>query len=86
MLVYELTGQERASAIDITAMLKAIALVHNLAARLPLSEIVAAHRMVENGKAIGNAVMDLGEATRTAVPSPRHWQEADNPPKIASQP
>src|SRR5215469_7481779 len=61
MLVYELTGEERARAIDdISAMLKANALVHNVAARLPLSDIVAAHRMVEDGKAIGNVVMEVG--------------------------
>ena len=60
MLVYELTADERAHAIDdITAMLKANALVHSVAARLPLKDIVAAHRLVEDGKAIGNVVMDL---------------------------
>jgi NADPH2:quinone reductase len=60
MLVYELTAEERARAIaDITAMLKANALVHNVAARLPLKDIVAAHRMVEDGKAIGNVVMEV---------------------------
>lgn len=61
VFVYELSPDERARAIDdITAMLKANALVHTVAARLPLSEIVAAHRMVEDGKAIGNVVMELG--------------------------
>jgi NADPH:quinone reductase len=61
MLVYELTAEERARAIaDITSMLKANALVHNVAARLKLADIVAAHRMVEDGKAIGNVVMELG--------------------------
>jgi NADPH2:quinone reductase len=60
MLVYELTAEERARAIaDITSMLKANALIHNVAARLKLSDIVAAHRMVEDGKAIGNVVMEL---------------------------
>jgi NADPH:quinone reductase len=60
MLVYELTAEERVRAIDdITAMLKANALVHNVATRLKLSDIVAAHRMVEDGKAIGNVVMEL---------------------------
>ena len=60
MLVYELTAEERARAIDdITAMLKANVLMHNVAARLPLEDIVAAHRLVEDGKAIGNVVMEL---------------------------
>jgi NADPH2:quinone reductase len=60
MLVYELTADERARAIDdITAMLKANALVHNVAKTFPLADIVAAHRLVEDGKAIGNVVMEL---------------------------
>jgi NADPH2:quinone reductase len=41
-------------------MLAANALVHNVAARLPLADIVAAHQMVEQGKAIGNVVMEVG--------------------------
>jgi NADPH:quinone reductase len=61
MLVYELTADERDHAIaDITRMLAANALVHNVAARLPLADIVAAHQMVEQGKAIGNVVMEVG--------------------------
>lgn len=60
MLVYELTAEERARAIDdITAMLKANALVHNVAKTFPLADIVAAHRLVEDGKAIGNVVMEV---------------------------
>src|SRR5215470_16231378 len=60
MLVYELTAEERARAIDdITAMLKANALVHNVAKTLPLADIVAAHQLVESGKAIGNVVMEM---------------------------
>jgi len=60
MLVYELTAEERARAVDdITAMLKANALVHNVAKTFPLADIVAAHRLVEDGKAIGNVVMEL---------------------------
>jgi len=60
MLVYELTADERAHAIDdITAMLKANALIHNVAKTFPLADIVTAHRLVEDGKAIGNVVMDL---------------------------
>jgi NADPH:quinone reductase len=61
MLVYELTAEERVRALDdIAAMLKANALVHNVAARVPLKDIVAAHRLVEDGKTIGNVVMELG--------------------------
>ena len=61
MLVYELTADERARAIaDITRMLEANALIHNVAATLPLADIVAAHQTVEQGKAIGNVVMEVG--------------------------
>jgi NADPH2:quinone reductase len=60
MLVYELTAEERARAIDdITAMLKADALVHNVAKTFRLGDIVAAHQLVESGTAIGNVVMEL---------------------------
>jgi NADPH:quinone reductase len=60
MLVYELTAEERARAIDdITAMLKANALIHNVAKTFPLRDIVAAHQLVESGTAVGNVVMEL---------------------------
>jgi len=61
MLVYELTAEERARAIDdITAKLKANALIHNVAKTFPLADIVAAHQLVESGSAIGNVVMEVG--------------------------
>ena len=48
MLVYELTAEERARAIaDITRMLEANTLIHNVAATFPLADIVAAHEAVE---------------------------------------
>src|SRR6185436_17835802 len=48
LLVYELTADERARAVtDITRMLEANQLTHNVAARFPLDEIVAAHEAVE---------------------------------------
>ena len=60
MLVYELTADERARAIaDITRMLEANTLIHNVAKTFPLAEIVAAHETVEQGKAIGNVVMTI---------------------------
>ena len=60
VFVYELTPEERARAVDdITAMLKANALVHNVAKTFPLAEIVAAHQLVESGTAVGNVVMEL---------------------------
>jgi len=60
LLVYELTADERARAIgDITRMLEANALQHNVAKTFPLSDIVAAHEAVESGKVAGNVVMRL---------------------------
>ena len=61
LLVYELTADERARAVaDLTRMLEANALIHNVAASFPLADIVKAHETVEQGKAIGNVVMLVG--------------------------
>jgi NADPH2:quinone reductase len=61
MLVYELTAQARERAIaDITRMLESNSLIHNLAARFPLADIVAAHELVEQGRATGNVVITIG--------------------------
>ncbi|HMK79397.1 MAG TPA: NADPH:quinone reductase [Xanthobacteraceae bacterium] len=61
MIVYELMPQARGRAVaDITRMLEANSLIHNVAARFPLNEIVAAHETVEQGRATGNVVMTLG--------------------------
>ena len=61
MIVYELTPDARARAIaDITRMLAANSLIHNVAARFALDDIVAAHEAVEQGRAIGNVVVTLG--------------------------
>jgi NADPH2:quinone reductase len=58
MIVYELTVEARRRAVaDITRMLEANALIHNVAARYPLGEIVAAHEAVEQGRVAGNVVM-----------------------------
>jgi NADPH2:quinone reductase len=60
LLVYELTVDERTSAIaDITRMLEENALKHNVAKTYPLAEIVAAHEYVEQGRAIGNVVVEI---------------------------
>jgi NADPH2:quinone reductase len=57
-LVYTLDPGERAAAVEgITRLLEADALIHNIAATLPLDSIVAAHELVESGKAVGNVVM-----------------------------
>jgi len=60
LLVYELTADERSRAIaDITRMLEANTLLHNVAKTYPLAEIVAAHETVEQGRAIGNVVLEI---------------------------
>ena len=60
MIVYELTAEARARAVaDITRMLEANTLIHNVAATFPLAEIVAAHEAVEQGKVAGNVVMEI---------------------------
>jgi NADPH:quinone reductase len=60
MLVYELTTAARTRAIeDITRMMEAGRLMHNVAATFPLADIIKAHETVEQGKAIGNVVMEI---------------------------
>jgi NADPH2:quinone reductase len=60
VFVYELTPDERARAIaDITRMLEANTLKHNIAASFPLADIVKAHEAVESGKVAGNVVIAL---------------------------
>jgi NADPH:quinone reductase len=58
--VYELTAQEREAAVSaINRMLENKTLINNVARSLPLSDIVAAHEAVEEGKALGNVVVTL---------------------------
>jgi NADPH2:quinone reductase len=60
MLVYELTTEERNRAIaDINRMLEEGRLMHNIAMTFPLADVVAAHLAVEQGKAMGNVVMEV---------------------------
>jgi NADPH2:quinone reductase len=58
--VYELTADERAAAVSaINRMLEDKSLIVNVALTLPLSEIIAAHEAVEQGKAVGNVVVTI---------------------------
>jgi len=59
-LVYMMPPQlrERATA-DITRMLEAGELIHNVAQTFALADIVAAHEAVESGKAMGNVVVRI---------------------------
>ena len=60
LLVYELTADERARAVDeITRMLRRTGSSTMSRRPYPLAEIVAAHQAVESGKVAGNVVMTV---------------------------
>jgi NADPH2:quinone reductase len=60
-IVYNLDAKDRESVIaGLTRTLADGALQHNIAARLPLAEIAAAHELVESGRTVGNVVIALG--------------------------
>ena len=60
-LVYMMPPELRARATaDITRMLEAGTLIHNVAQTFALDDIVAAHEAVESGKAMGNVVVLTG--------------------------
>ena len=59
-IVYNLTAVVRDRAVaDLTRLLAAGALRHNIAAHLPLSRIAEAHELVERGALIGNVVLSV---------------------------
>ncbi len=59
-IVYNLDEADRARATTLlAAMLERGELIHQIAARLPLSEIAQAHEMVEQGRALGNVVLAI---------------------------
>jgi NADPH:quinone reductase len=59
-LVYELTPAERRAALeDLRSLLEKGALTHKIGARFPLTDIAAAHMEVENGRVLGNVVLDI---------------------------
>jgi NADPH2:quinone reductase len=60
-IVYNLTPEDRARAVaDLTRLLEAGALTHNIGARLTLERIAEAHELVEQGRAAGNVVLEVG--------------------------
>ena len=62
-IVYNLSPADRVRAIaDLGHLLAAGRLRHNIAARLPLSRIAEAHELVERGRAVGNVVLEVGQA------------------------
>jgi NADPH2:quinone reductase len=59
-LVYDLTPSERAFALkELSALLASGRLVHAIGARYHLDDIAAAHVAVEQGKIMGNIVIDI---------------------------
>jgi NADPH2:quinone reductase len=61
LLVYNMPPALRARATaDITRMLEADALIHNVAQTFALADIIAAHEAVETGKTMGNVVVLTG--------------------------
>ena len=59
-IVYNLDAESRRRAIDgLAGALAGGALVHNVAARLPLARIAEAHELVEGGTSVGNVVVDV---------------------------
>ena len=59
-IVYNLSPADRAAALaGLTGLLEENALMHNIAARLPLARIAEAHELVESGKAVGNVVLSI---------------------------
>jgi NADPH2:quinone reductase len=60
-IVYNLAEAERQLAQStLQGFLERGELVHNIAARLPLERIADAHEMVEQGRAAGNVVLEIG--------------------------
>ncbi|MGE4248715.1 MAG: NADPH:quinone reductase [Parvibaculaceae bacterium] len=59
-LVYELEPAERRAALaDLRALLERGALTHTIGAHFPLADIAAAHEAVEQGRVLGNVVLDI---------------------------
>lgn len=59
-LVYELSAADRRAAVEgLSGMLRSGQLIHTVGKRWRLDEIAAAHEAVEEGKLIGNAVVNV---------------------------
>ena len=58
--VYELEPAERQAILrELDALLREGTLLHTVAQRLPLAEIARAHDLVEQGRVLGNVVLDI---------------------------
>jgi NADPH2:quinone reductase len=59
-IVYNLSHDDRANALaSLTSMLANDSLTHNIATRLPLEKIADAHELVEQGRNVGNVVLEI---------------------------
>ncbi|MGQ0700628.1 MAG: NADPH:quinone reductase [Panacagrimonas sp.] len=59
-IVYNLGAADRVRELaEVSAILEAGSLQHNVAERFPLDRVVEAHERVESGKASGNVVLDI---------------------------
>lgn len=59
-IVYSLDSDVRERAIaDLSKLLEGNRLIHNIAARLPLTQIAEAHELVEEGRVNGNVVLKV---------------------------
>jgi NADPH2:quinone reductase len=59
-IVYNLNANDRRRAeTELTRLLAEGRLTHNIAARLPLEQIAEAHELVEQGRAVGNVVLEV---------------------------
>jgi NADPH:quinone reductase len=60
VFIYEISEEDRKSGIvELTRMLEAGALQHTVAQHLPLAEAARGHEQVEEGKLLGNLVLDI---------------------------
>lgn len=60
-LVYTLTASERRAALEgLTELLQQNALRHDIGARFTIEEAAIAHETVEQGRTIGNVIIELG--------------------------
>ena len=59
-IVYNLSAVDRRTAeTELTRLLEASLLTHNIAARMPLDRTAEAHERVEQGRAVGNVIIEL---------------------------
>jgi len=67
-IVYNLAAVDRQNAeSELIRLLASKRLAHNIAARMALDQIAEAHESVEQGRAVGNVLIDIAELTRGEI-------------------